>query len=65
MNQPGLSHSHSRIVTRPFLRTAETSLHKPLRLPNAFTVNQDLEVATCRRWLQLDNTRFSAAVTPP
>ena len=54
MNPPRLSHSHSLIGHGPPLGTAETSLHKPLRLPSAFTVDHDLEGAIFRRWLHLD-----------
>ena len=49
-----MSHLHSRIGHETPLRTAETSLHQPLRLPSVFTVNHDLDGATVRRWLRLD-----------
>ena len=44
----------SRSARNPTLRTAETSLHEPLRLPSAFIVEHALERATFRRWLQPD-----------
>ena len=54
MNPPGVSHSHPGAATCPPLHTAETSLHQPLLLPSAFTVDHDLEGATFHRWLPLD-----------
>ena len=55
VNPPPLSHSHPGSGARPPFRTAETSFHRPLRLPSAFTVNHDLEGASFRRWLHLDS----------
>ena len=49
-----MSHLHSRIGHETPFSAAKISLHPPLRLPSAFTVNHDLEGATFRRWLPLD-----------
>ena len=49
---PPLSHVRSPIGTKPHFSAVKISLHQPLRLPSAFTVNHDLEGATFRRWLR-------------
>ena len=56
MNRPRLSHSHSRIGTKPQLRTPERSSQQACRLPGAVAVDHDLDGTILRHRLQLDRS---------
>lgn len=56
MNPPRMSHSHSRIGTRPSLRMPEKNSQQACRPPSAVTVDHDLAGAILYRRMHLDRT---------